>query len=137
VIRAVIDTNVLVSALISPTGNEALILLAVQQGMIRPCFSVPVLEEYATVLGRPRFAFPPDEIESLTAMLQSKGELHQPTMSTFASPDPADTKFLQCAEAAKADFIITGNKRDFPDAPYGVTRVVNAAELLDRITVEL
>ena len=39
-----------------------------------------------------------------------------------------------CAEAAQADYIVTGNKRDFPDAPYGVTRVVSAGELLDRIT---
>ena len=136
-IRAVIDTNVLVSALISPTGNEALIVLAVHQGMTRPCFSVPILEEYAIVLGRPRFAFPPDEIESVIAMFQSKGELHQPTTSAFASPDPADTKFLQCAEAAKADFIITGNKRDFPDSPYGLTYIVNAAELIDQITLEM
>jgi putative PIN family toxin of toxin-antitoxin system len=137
VIRAVIDTNVLVSALLSPTGNEALIVLAVHQGMIRPCFSEPILEEYATVLGRPRFAFPPEEIEALIAMFQGKGELHQSGASTFVSPDPADTKFLNCAEAAKSDFIITGNKRDFPDSPYGPTRVVNAAELIDQITLEM
>ena len=136
-IRAVIDTNVLVSGLLSPSGNEALVLLAVHQGMIRPCFSEPILEEYVAVLGRPRFAFPPEEIEALIAMFQSKGEFYRPAASTVASPDPADTKFLHCAEAAGADFIVTGNKRDFPDAPYGPTRVVNAAELIDRITLEM
>jgi hypothetical protein len=36
-----------------------------------------------------------------------------------------------------ADFIVTGNKRDFPDGPYGPTRVVSAGELLDRITLEM
>jgi hypothetical protein len=41
------------------------------------------------------------------------------------------------AEAAQADYIVTGNKRDFPDASYGVTRVVSAGELLDRITFEI
>ncbi len=45
--------------------------------------------------------------------------------------------FLHCAEAAGAEFIVTGNKRDFPDAPYGAIRVVGAGELLDRITAEL
>ena len=136
-IRAVIDTNVLVSALIAPSGNEALIVLAVSQGMIRPCFSEPILEEYAIVLGRPRFAFPPDTIESLIAMFQSKGVLYQPVISGVISPDPADTKFLHCAQAAKADFIITGNKKDFPDSPYGTTFIVNAAELIDQITLEI
>jgi predicted nucleic acid-binding protein len=43
VIRAVIDTNVIVSALISPAGNEALIVLAIQQGLIQPSFLVEIL----------------------------------------------------------------------------------------------
>jgi putative PIN family toxin of toxin-antitoxin system len=45
VIRAVIDTNVLVSGLLSPTGNEALILLAIHQGLVHACFSEEILEE--------------------------------------------------------------------------------------------
>jgi hypothetical protein len=44
---------------------------------------------------------------------------------------------MHCAEEAAAEFIVTGNKRDFPDAPYGLTHVVNAGELLDRITAAL
>ena len=52
-------------------------------------------------------------------------------------PDPADTKFLHCALAAGADYLVTGNRRDFPDARYGVTRVVNAAELIDQVTLEI
>lgn len=135
-IRAVIDTNVLVSGLLSPLGNEALIILAIHQGYVRPCFSEEILDEYAAVLARPKFAFPSDEIEALLAMLRARGELFRPEGSA-ASPDPADTKYLHCAQAAQADFIITGNKRDFPDAPYGPTRVVSAGELLERITLEI
>jgi putative PIN family toxin of toxin-antitoxin system len=59
VIRAVIDTNVLVSGLLSPAGNEALILLAINQGLVRPCCSEDILEEYAVVLAQPKFAVPP------------------------------------------------------------------------------
>jgi hypothetical protein len=44
---------------------------------------------------------------------------------------------LQCAEAAQAVYIVTGNKRHFPAALYGRTRVVNAGELLDQITLEI
>jgi uncharacterized protein len=137
VIRAVIDTNVLVSGLLSPAGNEALILLAIHQGLVHPCFSEEILEEYAAVLARPKFSFPPDEIAAVLAMLRSQGELFQPDLSAAVSSDPADTKFLHCAQAAQADYIVTGNKRDFPDASYGVTRIVSAGELLDRITFEI
>ena len=136
-IRAVIDTNVLVSGLLSPAGNEALLLLAIHQGLVRPCLSGDILDEYARVLARPRFAFPPDETGALLAMLREWGELFQPQGAPATSPDPADTKFLQCAAAAQAEFLVTGNRRDFPYSPYGPTRVVSAGELLDRITLEI
>lgn len=136
-IRAVIDTNVGVSGLLSPAGNEALILLAVHQGLVRPCFSEEILEEHAGVLARPKFAFPADEIAAVLAMFRQQGELVVPQASASVSVDPGDTKFLQCAETAQADYLVTGNKRHFPEASYGVTRVVRAGELLDWIALEL
>jgi len=54
VIRAVIDTDVLVSGLLSPSGNEALIIPAVHQGLIRPCLSEEIIEEYAASDTSPR-----------------------------------------------------------------------------------
>jgi uncharacterized protein len=93
VIRAVIDTNVLVSALISPKGNEALILLAIHQGIVRPCSSEEILDEYAEVLNRRKFAFQKDVIGALMAMLRERGELLTPTASTTASPIPAIENF--------------------------------------------
>ena len=132
-IRAVLDTNMLVSALISSTGNEALILLAVRQGLVKPLFSAEILQEYAEVLARPKFAFSQDEIEALIAMLRSQGEeVQDPAPLTSGLPDPGDDKFLACARAAGADFIVTGNKRHFPPRACGAIRVANAAELLDR-----
>lgn len=136
-IRAVIDTNVLVSGLLSPAGNEALVLLAVHQGHVHPCFSDAVLDEYTAVLTRPRFGFSPEEVGALLLMFRSRGEFFRPEASPIHSPDPGDTKFLHCALAARADYLVTGNKRDFPDAPYGPTRVVNAAELIDQLTLEI
>ena len=136
-IRAVIDTNVLVSGLLSPKGNEALILLAVGQGLVRPCLTEDILAEYASVLARPKFPFTPAQIAAVLTAFRTNGDMFQPEGCHSASPDPADTKLLHCAEAAGAEFLVTGNKRHFPDAPYGATRVVNAGELLDRITIEL
>ncbi len=136
-IRAVIDTNVLVSGLLAPAGNEALIVLAIHQGMLRPCFSEDILEEYAEVLARPKFAFPPDEIAALLAMLRSTGEVIVPAGPTPILPDPDDSKFLHCAVTAGAEYIVTGNKRHFPPASDNPPRVVSAGELLDRITLEI
>jgi putative PIN family toxin of toxin-antitoxin system len=138
VIRAVIDTNVFVSALISPSGNEALIVLVIQQGLIKPYFSAEMLEEYSEVLARPKFSFSSDEIEALIALVRSRGEqVPNPEPLSSGSPDPADDKFLAGAITAKADFIVTGNKRDFPQEVCGNVRVVSASELLERITVEM
>jgi uncharacterized protein len=138
VIRAVVDTNVFISALISPMGNEALLLLAVRQGLVKPFFSEEILQEYAEVSARPKFAFPADEIEALIELLRSQGEeVHDPEPFDSRLPDPGDEKFLACAKAAGVDFIVTGNKRHFPPRSCGTIRVVNAAELLDRITLEM
>jgi len=138
VIRAVLDTNVLVSALISPAGNEALILLAVRQRLVKASFSEEILQEYAEILARPKFAFPADEIEALIALLRTQGEeVHDPEPLGSRLPDPGDEKFLACAKAAGVDFIVTGNKRHFPPRACGAIRVVNAAGLLDRITLEM
>jgi predicted nucleic acid-binding protein len=61
---------------LSPRGNEALILLAIHQGLVHPCFSEEMLEEYGAVLARPKFAFPPDEIAAVLAMFRQQGELY-------------------------------------------------------------
>ena len=115
-IRAVIDTNVLVSGLLSPAGNEALIVLAIHQGFVRPCLSEPIIAEYAAVLARPKFAFPPEEIEAVLAMLQGTGEIFRPEESPVVSPDPADTKFQNVLHRASF-FRLSGIL--FPLPPIG------------------
>jgi predicted nucleic acid-binding protein len=89
------------------------------------------------VLARPKFAFPPDEIAAVLAIFRREGELLHPGASPAASVDPGDTKFLQCAEIAQAGYLVTGNKWHFPKPAYGVTSIVSAGELLDRITLEI
>jgi len=136
VIRAVIDTNVLVSALLSPSGNEALIVLAISQGLVTPCLSDEILGEYEGVLSREKFSFPRDEVEAMTRLLRQKGEIVVPDSLLSNLPDPGDEKFVACAHAADADFIVTGNKRHFPADRCGVT-IVSGAEFLDRMTLDL
>jgi len=137
VIRAVIDTNVLVSAMISSAGNEALLLMAINQGLVTPYFSPEILNEYRDVLLRPRFGFPAKEVDALLDMLRRRGNLLDQVPVTHASPDPDDDKFIACALAGEADFLVTGNKRHFPQTLPAGASIVNAAELLEVITLEL
>ncbi len=135
-IRAVIDTNVLVSAMISSGGNEALLVMAINQGMFVPCYSAEILEEYSEVLLRPKFDFLPQGVSALIGMFRHRGRDFHPATVSRMSPDPEDDKFIACALAAKADFLITGNKRHFPENVSG-TKIVNAGELLEFITLQL
>jgi putative PIN family toxin of toxin-antitoxin system len=73
VIRAVIDTNVLVSALLLPSGNEALVLLAIQQDLVRPCLSEAIMVEYTGVLLRPKFPFDAEDIHAMLAAARIRG----------------------------------------------------------------
>jgi PIN domain len=87
-----------------------------------------VLEEYSEVLARPKFAFSPDEIAALTDLLHRQGDLVHPYPLSGMSPDPKDDKFMACALAAQADFMVTGNKQDFPQDRLGDTQVASAGE---------
>ena len=136
-IRAVIDTNVLVSAMIAPSGNESLIVLAARQGLITPCLSQEICEEYSGVLVRPKFGFSSDEIHELLSLLREHGEMFTPTPVRGSSPDPDDDKFVACAVAARADYLVTGNKRDFREDQITPTKLVSAGELLNIITLDL
>lgn len=136
-IRAVIDTNVLVSGLISPAGNEALLILAVTQGRVEPCFSPAILEEYSAVLLRPKFGFSANEVECLLRVLHQNGVSFDPTVCPHVSDDPDDDKFIACALSSLAEFLVTGNERHFPQEYLVPTKVVNAAEFLQIVALEL
>jgi len=125
-IRVVIDTNVLVSALLHAGGlPETVINLAVS-GHVQWVASDPILAEYAAVLLRPRLAIDPDKAADAMARIRAATSLVMPTVRIAAASDPDDNMFLECAQAGDADYVVTGNVRHFPGT-WGKTRVVTAA----------
>ena len=84
------------------------------------------------MLAYPRLQFAPNEVMRFLGRLRSASILVAPTDTVSASRDEPDNRFLECAEAAAADFLVTGNKRHFPKRRKG-TEVVNAGELLGMI----
>jgi uncharacterized protein len=123
-VRVVLDTNVLLSACWTPTGNEAKIVSLALSGSITACVSPMVLGEYRDVLLRPKFAgFRGLALQTLNEF-ERTAVLVNPTEAVKASLDEDDNRFLECAAAAKAEFLVTGNLRHYPDS-WGSTRIVN------------
>jgi putative PIN family toxin of toxin-antitoxin system len=130
--RVVLDTNILVSALLNRHGNEALVLTATLGGKFDLVLSPAVLLEYELVLHRPKFGFSQAEVRATLTALRRAGQLVRPTKAVTTSPDESDNRFLECAEAGQADCLVTGNIKHFP-AKWGKTHIVRAAALIEHI----
>ncbi len=130
--RIILDTNVLVSALHSSNGNEALVLRLALSGAFKIGVSPAILSEYSEVLERPRFKFSRHQIDALFSQLETQAKLVDPAQTLEISPDESDNRFLECAELIDAEFLVTGNKRHFPEVWKG-TKIVNAREFLEQV----
>src|SRR5713101_5132270 len=113
-IRAVLDTNAVVSAHLSSQGAAALILdLALAQHF--RCFvSKSLLKEYEEVLRRTRFGFDERKIVNVMRRLRKTTILVLPRKRLRITSDPDDNIVMECAFQARADFVVTGNIRHFP-----------------------
>jgi uncharacterized protein len=128
--RVVIDTNVLVSGILKQHGLEASVLNLIATDQLTWCLSEPILEEYRRVL-LSKLGFQPAHVQWYFD-LAAAGHIVIPSARLKESPDDSDNRFLECAEVAEADYLVTGNKRHFP-AQWKNSRIVNARELLEVI----
>jgi len=124
----VIDTNVLVSALLSSDSAPAKILSLVLNGLIVPCHDHRILAEYRNVLKRPKFAFPAWAITDLLEYITESGLSVAPPPLPPASTDEADQKFYEAARHCRA-WLITGNVKHFPKDEL----VITVREALEKI----
>ena len=124
-VRVVLDTNVLISAALKPGGLEAAVVHASCTGPLEAWVTDPVWAEYEEVLARPKFAKVREASRNLLDALHPCVHRTQPTAPATAATDEDDNRFLECAAAARASYLITGNLRHYPEI-YGETRLVNA-----------
>lgn len=129
-IRVVLDTNIIVSALLQPSGPPAQVFVLALGGSIQLCVSGKIYAEYEEVLSRPRLQRSEEVIAGTLRTVRELGFWVKPTEAIRICSDPDDDMFLECARAAGADYLVTGNLRHFPEAWEG-TRVVTARRLLD------
>jgi putative PIN family toxin of toxin-antitoxin system len=132
-IRVVIDTNVLVSALLTSGGlPEAVINLAIS-GEVQWFASESVLAEYKEVLKRPRLAIDSGKAADARAGILATVSVISAAVRVAAASDSDDNQFLECAEAAQAHYLVTGNIRHFPEV-WKETRIVTPREFIDAWT---
>lgn len=130
--RVVLDTNVVVSALIGK-GNPRRVLEFIFSGKANACLSAETFAEYAEVLSRPKFIRYPEFTEAAVATLRNLRALSlhvAPARRVNVCSDSDDDKFLELALEAKAAYLITGNKKHFPTEAYKGVRIVSPAEFL-------
>ena len=96
----VLDTNVVVSALLVPAGTQASILLLAIRRDIALCVSASVLAEYQEVLYRPRLKLQSRHIEAAMGAIRKVARLVEPNVTLSISAHESDNRFLECAEAA-------------------------------------
>ncbi len=129
--KVVLDTNVVVSGLLSPYGPCAAIMRWVADGSLRLAYDGRILEEYRAVLLRPKFGFDANLIQYLVDNIQHEGLLitTQPLKQRLHDKD--DEPFLEVALAGNVDFLVTGNKKHFPQKLRSGAKVVAPREFLE------
>jgi putative PIN family toxin of toxin-antitoxin system len=128
-VRVVLDTNILVSACWKSGGLEAWVVNMAIRGEITACLSAEILAEYRDVLSRPKLAAVSVRAQEILPALE-RASIHVQSGAQLAeSIDDDDNRFIECAVAAGAEYLITGNLRHYP-AVWGVTHVVNARMFL-------
>jgi putative PIN family toxin of toxin-antitoxin system len=135
-LRIVLDTNVLVSGLLSPFGPPGEIVRIVSSGSITLCLDARIVAEYHDVLSRPRFGFDRDAVATLLDFLESSGEMVASEPLQLRLPDPDDEPFLEGALACEADGLVTGNIGHFPPAARAGAIVLSPAEWMERYRSE-
>jgi len=131
-IRAVFDTNVVVSGVLSPDGPPGRLLDGLLIGEIVAVVDDRILGEYHRVLQRPHFGLPRTAVTALLAALTAGAEqaMVPASLRVTGMPDMGDAPFLECAWAAQV-ILITGNLRHYPKTAVGPVRVLSPREFLE------
>ena len=136
-IRAVVDTNILISGVIKPERATGEILRRLRDGEFVLLYTEPLLAELAEVINRPRirqkYGLGSEDIETVLALILLRGEPIDPTRRVEICRDPKDNMILEAAVAGQADMITSGDfdllsLREFAGMP-----IISPAEFLQRL----
>jgi putative PIN family toxin of toxin-antitoxin system len=135
-LRLVIDTNVLISAAIKPAGLQRTVLLLAITKPARLYVSRPILDEYSEVLARPELRIRKGLRQQLLQLIKNRCYTMAPTRRLEVTSDPDDNIFVECADAARADYLVTGNQKHFPRF-WKKTKVITPREFISLVAPHL
>jgi len=135
-LRLVLDTNVVVSAALKPEGLQRTVLLLAMTKSVRWYVSEAIVAEYALVLARPELKIRRSSRQQLLPLIKNLARVVVPSRMAQITSDPDDNLFVECADAAHADYLVTGNQRHFPKF-WKNTKIISSTEFLSVIAPHL
>jgi len=134
-VKVVIDTNVVVSAILKDRVPEEILLLIISNPDFEWLVSQEILDEYRRVLRRDKFNLPEEIIQKWNNVFASLTILIEVDVDITLKRDQKDAKFLACAVASNAEFLITGDK-DFSEAQKTVNTTIISASLFKKLVCD-
>jgi uncharacterized protein len=135
-LRLVIDTNIVVSAALKPEGLQRTVLLLAITKPARLYVSDATMAEYQELLARPRMNIRKGVRQQLLQLIRNRAYRVTPKLRLQVTADPDDNVFLECADAARADYLVTGNVRHFPKF-WKKTKVITSREFISIVAPHL
>lgn len=135
-LRLVIDTNVVVAAALKPEGLQRTVVLLAMSKPVHWYVSGPVVSEYDMVLARPELRIRRSLRQKFLQLIRNHARVIAPSHLAQVTSDPADNMFIECADADRADYLVTGNQRHFPKF-WKSTKIISSREFLSVIAPHL
>lgn len=129
---AVIDTNVIVSALLKEDSNPGKIISYIRTETIIPVYDEEIINEYNEILHKDKFGFTEEQINDLLNLFKTHGRVLSETKTDEFFKDRTDIKFFQIvltANMIQDSFLVTGNLKDFPQRVF----VINPKMMVEMI----
>jgi putative PIN family toxin of toxin-antitoxin system len=128
-LRLVVDTNIVISAALKPEGLQRTILVLALTKPAKLFVSPSIIEEYRDVLSRRKLQIRKGLQQQLMQLINKRARHVIPPRHLEVTADPDDNKFVECADVARADYLITGNIADFPRY-WKKTKIITSREFL-------
>jgi putative PIN family toxin of toxin-antitoxin system len=135
-LRLVIDTNVVISAALKPDGLQRTVFVLAITKPARLYVKEAILNEYLEVLARPELQIRKGLRQQLLQLIRNNSQVVRTVRPLRVAKDPDDDKFLECADATRADYLVTGNQRHFPKF-WKKTKIITSHEFVSIVAPHL
>ncbi len=134
--KVVVDTNVIVSGFLSPTSYTATIIRLCMKNAFQILVSKAILNEYEKVLAYPHLGVATCERQQFIALLKKAAYSVTPTQNIAVVRDPSDNKFLECAVAGQADYLVSSDPDLLDLREYQGIHILSPAAFLEQVQHE-